>query len=276
MELLIMPEVWAKLRYMRTKKGIEISGFGVTDDEHPNAVKDFVLVKQEGSVAETEMDEKGIQDYFDDMTDKGLNPRHYARIWIHTHPGGTNPSSTDEETFRDIFGRCDWAVMLIIGQNDEVYCRAQYKGPLGNMSDKIPAKIAWDLGWTDKNDEWDTEYDDKVSEQTTVLTTKNYGGAGVVYGGGYGAGDESSLDDYGYEYDYDYNYGFSDETYAKLWDECKEDMIYWLSDHRTQNLARALSNKKSESSKEAINFVMELKKHERKRLIAEMGELYVD
>ena len=56
-------------------------------------------------------EDEAVADFFDQQVDRGLRPAQFARIWVHTHPGGwPEPSLTDEETFQKVFGRTDWAV----------------------------------------------------------------------------------------------------------------------------------------------------------------------
>jgi proteasome lid subunit RPN8/RPN11 len=80
-------------------------------------VEDVVLVAQECSVASVSFDDEAVADYFDRQVDRALRPERFGRIWVHTHPGSSpEPSATDEETFWRVFGRTDWAVMLILAR----------------------------------------------------------------------------------------------------------------------------------------------------------------
>src|SRR5437870_2317239 len=64
--------------------------------------------------------------------DAGLTPDRFARVWLHTHPGSSvTPSGTDEDTFARVFGRCDWAVMFILGRTGRTSARLAFSGGPG-------------------------------------------------------------------------------------------------------------------------------------------------
>ena len=68
-----------------------------------------------------------MAEFFDEQVDQGWQPAQFPRIWIHTHPGDSaQPSPTDEETFARAFGQTDWAVMFILAQGGQTYCRLEY------------------------------------------------------------------------------------------------------------------------------------------------------
>ena len=102
---------WAKLCWMRDAATTEISGFGIASEEDPLYIEDFITVKQECTCVTTDMDDEAVADFFEDMFADGIEPWRCGRVWIHTHPGmSPTPSSTDQETFQRVFGKCDWAV----------------------------------------------------------------------------------------------------------------------------------------------------------------------
>jgi hypothetical protein len=76
-------------------------------------------------------EDEAVADFFDRMVDAGRKPEEFGRIWVHTHPGNSaEPSGTDELTFARVFGRADWAVMLIVARGGQIYARLRYNvGP---------------------------------------------------------------------------------------------------------------------------------------------------
>jgi hypothetical protein len=98
----------------------EVSCFGVaTDPDNLLRVTEIYLPKQYVSPARTDMDDDAVADMFGELGKAGLAPTQFARIWIHTHPFGETiaptPSMIDYDTCRQVFGDCDWFVMLIKG-----------------------------------------------------------------------------------------------------------------------------------------------------------------
>ncbi len=125
------PYSWAKLLYLRDAGDTEIGGFGITSPDDLLLVQDICLVRQRCTAMTVEFDDDSIADLFDEQVDAGRKPEQFGRIWIHTHPGDcAEPSFTDEETFQRCFGNVDWAVMLILAQQDETFARLRFNvGP---------------------------------------------------------------------------------------------------------------------------------------------------
>jgi hypothetical protein len=71
-----------------------------------------------------------------------LVPAQFARIWLHTHPGSSaQPSTTDEQTFERVFGRCDWSVMFILSRSGGTYARLKFAAGPGAA---VPLGVAVD------------------------------------------------------------------------------------------------------------------------------------
>jgi hypothetical protein len=162
------PHAWAKLEYLRDAGPTEIGGFGISCQRDLLLVEDVRLVRQECDWASVCFDDDAVADYFDEQIDLGRRPEAFARIWAHTHPGDSpRPSSTDEETFRRVFGGCDWAIMFILAQGGKCYSRLQFgAGPGGAI--EIPTKVAFEAPF-DASDPsaWQAEYDQCVRPATS-------------------------------------------------------------------------------------------------------------
>jgi proteasome lid subunit RPN8/RPN11 len=153
------PTAWAKLLYFRDKSDNEVGGFGIMDAEDLLFVQDFAIVKQEVSPVSVKFDDEAVGMFFDEQVDLGRKPEQFARLWLHTHPGDSpEPSATDEETFKRVFGNCQWAIMAIVARDSSTYARLSFNvGPCGQI--RIPTEVDYskDFGPTD-HPSWDPEY----------------------------------------------------------------------------------------------------------------------
>lgn len=164
------PYAWAKLVFLRDWGETEIGGFGVSADDDPLLVVDFLTVKQRCTPVTVSFDDAAVADLFDDLVDQGLRPERFGRIWVHSHPGGCPlPSGRDEETFQRVFGRTDWAVMAIIARNDATYARlAFHVGPGGALEIPIGVDYAQPFAGMD-GEAWQREYAKNVVVQPPLL-----------------------------------------------------------------------------------------------------------
>ncbi|MGA2916612.1 MAG: hypothetical protein ABSE89_11360 [Sedimentisphaerales bacterium] len=135
------PYAWAKLLYFRDKGDTEIGGFGITETDDLLLITDFLTVKQNVTSVSVSFDDNAVADFFDQQVDSGKKPEQFARYWLHTHPGNlSEPSLTDEQTFKRVFGNCDWAVMFILAEDDSVYARLSFNtGPKAEIL--LPVKV---------------------------------------------------------------------------------------------------------------------------------------
>lgn len=169
------PYSWAKILFLRNCSDCEVGAFGIAEGENPLHITDVYIPKQEVTACTVEFADEGIADYFDEMVDRGLKPENFARIWIHTHPGmDPDPSTVDEATFYRAFGKCDWAVMFVIGDT-KTYARLQFNtGPKG--SQQIPVSVLYTGEFkASSHEEWKKEYDTKVTEGITTRVSRGTG-----------------------------------------------------------------------------------------------------
>jgi proteasome lid subunit RPN8/RPN11 len=155
------PTAWAKLHYFCHAGETEIGGFGLASDpEDLLRIDEFHTVKQSTSCASVVFDDLSVADYFEQQVDMGHKPEQFARIWLHTHPGDSpHPSGTDEETFRRVFGPCDWAVMFILAKGGNTYCRLRFNtGPGAHI--EIPVQVDYSRPFSGSDLEgWQDEFD---------------------------------------------------------------------------------------------------------------------
>ena len=70
-----------------------------------------------------------------------------------------SPVTTDEETFKRVFGDCQWAVMAIVAQDDSTYARLSFNiGPGGQILVPTEVDFSRDFGASDHS-AWDAEYE---------------------------------------------------------------------------------------------------------------------
>ena len=157
------PTAWAKLLYFRDFGDAEVGGFGVTVKDHLLLVEDFVTVRQKVSVASVSFDDDAVADFFESQVDAGRRPEQFGRIWLHTHPGDSpQPSTVDEETFERVFGRCEWAVMFVLGRGGKTYARLRFNVGPGCQA-VIPVEVDYgrEFGPTD-HEAWKAEYQGNI------------------------------------------------------------------------------------------------------------------
>jgi proteasome lid subunit RPN8/RPN11 len=153
------PTAWAKLLYFRDCGETEIGGFGISNEEDLLLVEDFITVKQDVTIASVAFDDQAVADFFEDQVDAGRRPEQFGRIWLHTHPGNSpRPSGTDEETFRRVFGKCQWAVMFILAEKGKSYARLRFNtGPGGSVA--LPIEVDYGQAFAaSDHDAWQAEY----------------------------------------------------------------------------------------------------------------------
>jgi len=166
------PTAWAKLLYFRDKSQNEVGGFGITKPNDLLFVTDFLTVKQEVSCVSVKFDDEAVSKFFDEQVDLGRKPEQFARLWLHSHPGDSpEPSATDEETFKRVFGTCQWAVMCIVAQDNSTYARLSFNiGPGGQILIPVEVDYSQDFGPSD-HECWDAEYEADVRAMEWLTKT---------------------------------------------------------------------------------------------------------
>ena len=157
------PYAWAKLHYLCHRGQTEIGGFALTAEDDPLLVIDLLTLKQRVSAVTVEFDDEAVADLFDEQVDKGIQPHRFARVWCHTHPGDSaEPSGTDEATFSRVFGRCDWAVMMILAKGGQTYARLRFNvGPGGESLIPVAVDYSHPFDAADP-DAWEQAYQDHI------------------------------------------------------------------------------------------------------------------
>lgn len=153
------PYAWSKLTFIRDLGDTEVGFFAITAPDNPLFVQDIKMVKQTCTSVTVEFDDDAIADFVEDMCLTGYKLDQFFRIWMHTHPGNSaSPSGTDETTFKDKFGGCDWAIMFILAKGGETYCRMKFNvGPGHSM--ELPVHITTQCDYPAPNyDAWVEEY----------------------------------------------------------------------------------------------------------------------
>ncbi|OHB47829.1 MAG: hypothetical protein A2Y10_16350 [Planctomycetes bacterium GWF2_41_51] len=164
------PYAWAKLLYFRDKGRTEIGGFGITETNDLLYITDFITVKQNVTSISVSFDDNAVADFFEAQVDFGRKPQQFARIWCHTHPGDSpEPSLTDEDTFKRVFGHCDWAVMFVLAQDDSAYARLSFNtGPKAQIMLPVRVDYSKEFNGTELPI-WEKDFKENI--QPIVFTT---------------------------------------------------------------------------------------------------------
>ncbi len=164
------PTAWAKLVFLRDYGETEVGGFGIAPSDDLLFIEDVQLVNQKCNCVHVSFDDESVADFFDTQVDSRRRPEQFARIWLHTHPADcARPSSTDEETFARVFGKCEWAVMAILAREGQTFARLQFNvGPGGSM--EIPVDVDYRRPFIGSDlDAWEREYVANVQPEPTML-----------------------------------------------------------------------------------------------------------
>lgn len=160
--LTFTPTAWAKLCYLRDLGSTEVGAFGIADADNLLRVQEIQLVQQRCTTVTVKFDDTAVADFFDAQVDQGRRPEQFGRIWIHTHPGNCpRPSSVDRRTFQRCFGRCDWAVMLILARNDSTSAELHWR----QGDARLPMSVEIDYSRpfpASEFSEWKQEYEQLV------------------------------------------------------------------------------------------------------------------
>jgi hypothetical protein len=184
------PLAYLKLVFMRDKGPTEVGGMALTAVNDPFYIEDFIVLPQECTAAFCEL--KEIAAHLDRMADRNIEPARCCRIWIHTHPGDSaTPSGTDEKTFAEEFGTCDYAVMFILAKGGATSCRCRinYDGKFcisSQLAVQFPsvvdAVMQLDVAPTILGEQWAKEYADNVKPR--VYTTQHSTASWAEYNSG--------------------------------------------------------------------------------------------
>jgi proteasome lid subunit RPN8/RPN11 len=169
-QLRFSPTAWAKLLCLRDLGDTEVGGFGIAAEDDLLLIEDVRLVRQTCTAVTVAFDDASVADFFDEQVDRGYKLERFARIWVHTHPGESAwPSYTDEETFERVFARSEWAVMFILAQGGQTYCRLRFNvGPGGEM--ELPVVIDYSRPFAASDHEaWQAEYANTVEEEPLIV-----------------------------------------------------------------------------------------------------------
>ena len=156
----------------------------MASESHPPVellyVEDIRLVQQTCTSITVAFDDSAVAEFFDEQIDSGRRPEQFGRIWIHTHPGDSaQPSHVDEDTFKRVFGPCDWAVMFIIAREGETYSRLRFRaGPGGAF--EIPVRVDFETNFSGSDFEaWAEEYDTTIRKLEFAFARLPQLGSGV-------------------------------------------------------------------------------------------------
>lgn len=176
--LVFAPLAYLKLQYLCHAGPTEVGAFAISAPHQPLYVMDVVTIRQATTMVSVHFDDTAVADYFDQCVDQGLKPAQFLRIWLHSHPGSSaSPSGTDEETFRRVFGKADWAVMAILSREGRSYARLQL-----NAGPGARCRLRWRVDWAAwpeglsrealPQGAWQQEYEQNVHHEPQPVFTR--------------------------------------------------------------------------------------------------------
>lgn len=183
-ELHFTPYAYAKMQYIRDIGRTEVGFYGISAEQNLLTIEDVVMLKQECTAASVDFDDTSGAEFLEKYAlDLKMPVDRFNRIWIHTHPGDSpNPSGTDEDTFKKIFGRCPWSIMYILARGGQDYCRLQYNvGPTIHLRLETRIQFAGPSKAVDQAavEAWFDEYKSNVNlpryQQSTYTPTRTQG-----------------------------------------------------------------------------------------------------
>lgn len=143
MTLKLTALAWTKWQWLCHVGPTEVGAFGITSDGDPFLVEDLWVPPQVGDPAYCDPDDGAIGMAMEWAVDQGIDPARVRNVWLHTHPGDSaRPSGTDEETFRDAYAGCRYAVMAILARGGDRYARVRYE--VGG-SYELDVRVLWHL-----------------------------------------------------------------------------------------------------------------------------------
>lgn len=164
---------WAKLIWMRDRGETEVAGYATTSTDDPLLVTDFRLVKQKCTPVSFDLDPDDLTKDVEHTLDMGLSPWQTHNILCHSHPGDSpSPSLTDEKNFVKAFSHPHWAIMFIVAEGGDSYCRMKINvGP--GVVKTIKVAIDWKQSFNGTDiSAWEEEYNEKVTEIKFLMTGK--------------------------------------------------------------------------------------------------------
>ena len=184
-ELVVDGSVWSHMKYMVQTCSGEMTGFGVGTKDDPLHVIAFKVLKQRCSAASCEFDDAAVAEYWAEQHKLGRSPREFARVWVHSHPGNMlEPSGTDWENMRNTFGKCDWAVMLILSKDGGHKAWVQFGGEGPNGVIEADVRVDWTQGWGDETGKRWKEDQEKVKGITNIVSQCGLSRSGYYQYGG--------------------------------------------------------------------------------------------
>ena len=199
----------------------------VVDDDGDFILKDPVILKQEVSSGNCEMEAEALAVHYSKMAGKyGDNVRH---CWWHSHHTmGAFWSGTDDATILENEAK-DFTVSLVVNLKQEYKLRVQFFYPFKH-EENITINFLKDEA--KRNDKLDKEVEELCTKATTVVTSYNQKRNGVTVNGyGQTTLGLNVLDDDYDEYNYGYgNYSFQSRNKQLDLDKIPADKIKGIHD----------------------------------------------
>lgn len=172
----IDPLVYQKVMHWVNKSDFEVSGLGtVVHDKERNVLRvvDAILLKQENSSVETELDGQAISRAMYQTKDSPGS----LRWWWHSHVNmDVFWSGTDMTAIKTLGGaerdRPAWFCMTVFNKKQEMLSAYVQNSPVRMIASDLETTIASQLP-AELIAEWDKQYDDNVENKKYVWVSKD-------------------------------------------------------------------------------------------------------
>lgn len=238
-KLYIKYEALLKMNQIVNTCTAEVGWLGsVEEKDRVFYVTDVFLLKQKVTGVTTELDEEALSDLLLQMVNEDQEKYNTIKLWGHSHVKmEVNPSSQDDETFKEYYQDNPFFIRLIANQKEDMRIDIAIRED-GLIYHRVPWEVVYpgDIVKAMKNyamiseelkaaeDEIETlkglyessfstqlneEIKDKVIKETKYVSVKKAATEPAVPF----SWSDDEMDDYAYHYGYGYDYGYDYENY---------------------------------------------------------------
>jgi hypothetical protein len=181
-----------KLRYLYSRHGVEIGGFGFSESaDKPLSIADVLLFPQESTSSSIDFDAGEIDSRFVELAEEGFSFNQFGRVWCHIQPGSSEPSTTDWQHYYDLLGAQQdaieararlnpdadippiWLIMLVFGTAPNSKPKAIFGCVSPQVGFATYCNMVVEVEEEPRHDAWELEFDRYVTKG--AVTTKTTG-----------------------------------------------------------------------------------------------------
>jgi hypothetical protein len=132
-KLVFSPLAMLKLQLFMQADQVQIGGFGISSEDNPLYVEDFLTVRQRVTPASVELDKQALADL----------PKRPGRIWVQSHVNEyAHPTAADEQACRRALGSGDWSALCILARDGASYARLSFAA-VPDLAVPLEIEVDW-------------------------------------------------------------------------------------------------------------------------------------